>query len=374
MGNRIRLQYKSMSHSGRRLETTMFLNPFNLLARIFIKSLIRNIGLPKAFLSLLTGLSLTIMSIVRTMGPGTAINVLYVLFKAINSLSGRGMFTVTDLYNKMREISPNISILVIRAIRDCIDLDDWIKIMSLPKHLKNIYNWILLPFLASICIRPICAWLLRSIGGLVLSAFGILYNETLYSFDLLKQFADLIMDILNSIFISSSIIEDQFHSNLPHHHPTVTETSTRMVVDASPSPGGEGKGLLAILGIVMLGIITSVTVIMVAERYYPETVASIPVINTIADSVHVAYHYISSYLPSFGSSGGSGGEGGGVVAPESISRSSSGSSTSTVRGPGIILEDHRTDTLHPLTPPTSRGPTPVPVPTSPVEGFVNNWE
>jgi hypothetical protein len=285
--------------------------------------LIRNIGLPQAFLSLLTGLSTSIISIVRTLGPGTAINVLYILFRAINSLASVSKsLSVTALIDKMREISPNTPLVVFQTIRDCIHIDQWIKILAFPKYLRNIYNWLILPYLASICARPICVWLIKSICGLILSALAIIYNDTLYSIELLKQFADLIIDILNSVTSGGTVpnLTDQSEASgqsegLSHN------------VEVDPSNGS----FLSILAIVMLGVVTSLAIIMVADHYYPETTSSIPVISTIADSIHVAYHYISSYLfPSTDMPGTGGiapapeGSSNVVDAPESISRSSSG--------------------------------------------------
>lgn len=281
--------------------------------------------------------------------------------RALHKLAGRGPFTFTDLIKKIFEISPNISNIAIYTIRDCLHFDHWLKILTYPKVFVNIYTWLILPYLTTICVRPLLVWIIRSIIVLILSALGIVYNESLYSIELLKQFSELVLDIFTSFF--PSVLD----STLDSQNNPLPATSTHELDDVR-----DGLGFLSVLGIIFIGVLTSLAIITVADYYNHDLISSIPVVNTIADCIHVGYQYTSSYISSWFSSSGDPSGGEGFINPEAISRSSSGSSTasnSTVRGPSIILEDHRTDRLYPVTPPRTPTPTPTPTPE-----FINNWE
>ena len=106
--------------------------------------------------------------------------------------------------------------------------------------------------------------------------------------------------------------------------------------------------LLALLGVVLIGIVGAVSVIVVADYFAHETVQNIPVINTISDIVLVIWNTAYDSLTNYFNNGPRPDTG--RIKPESISISSSG-------GSDITVTDNRTQTI---TPPTSRSSTPYP--------------
>lgn len=54
--------------------------------------------------------------------------------------------------------------------------------------------------------------------------------------------------------------------------------------------------MLTLLGFVLIGVVTSIGLLLVADHYYPDTIRNIPVLNTISDSIFVAYKCTTSWL------------------------------------------------------------------------------
>lgn len=133
---------------------------------------------------------------------------------------------------------------------------------------------------------------------------------------------------------TDSITPEQHHHHHHHHHPKP--------VDITPQPDNNTSYWLTGLAITLAGLAVSITALMLTEYVYPETVHSIPVLNTLCDCIHVAWHYIWSSTPTnTGIDQPNINEGPGlfphpdpsVQTPEAISRSNSGStdSGSTIR-------------------------------------------
>lgn len=327
-----------------------FLNPFNILAKIFVRIIVKKFDLPTAFLTLFSSLATVTISLTRSIGFSNVFHVLVILRRAINSLpngTARRPITASILMERVLELAPGVNLFVLRSIIDCIPTDVWASCLSFPKSLMNLFNYFLFPFLSVISIRPLLSWVTKTTVGLILSTFGILSNETLNSISWLRDFANYFLDILDSCSIidRSQIIK----GSIPDGGVPLEKSDTH-----SPHEGKTGS-ILTIIGLILIGVLASLGLILFAENYYPETVNNIPVVNTVADMCHIGWEYVKNFVTSLFSNHCGGGDsstagtttaatapaptGVGVTAPESISRSSSGSSSSsdsTIRGPEFV--------------------------------------
>ncbi len=134
------------------------------------------------------------------------------------------------------------------------------------------------------------AWLLRKREGII-SSLG----DTTYSS--IRSIAEYIVQFVEN----HSDLEIPRPDNEHAYSPSLeagTATS-----DQLQTPAPHERGWVTCLALVFMGITTTVATLLFAEYVSPETVHSIPVINTLVDCNHVAWHYIFNLSPGSGGSG-----------------------------------------------------------------------
>ena len=340
------------------LAKLLMLNPIQFIANTTIKFLIKRFNVNQVAFSLINILYHAAKSLVGSVGIFPTIRILRDVRKFLTTFEGQPFAA----HNELRDFLNNRHTpYLVETI--CHKL---IPVLSFcfPKTsgLLFIYDFFLVGFFTTV-LKPITKYFIKTTLGLVLSATGILWNESLSSISYLKDFSLYVIETLEShtSFRVPRISRDFVDTTLPsdqgikdargpeHNHHNIPVDFT----DVDPDIQNTGA-LLSFLGVLLIGVLVSVSVIIIADHLAPDTIQSIPVVNTISDSVHVAFNTVyESFSNLF--SGGPGtppGTGDNINGPrvEVISRSSSGGSDITI-----------TDNRSPITPPTSRPATPYPV-------------
>ena len=338
------------------LAKLLMLNPIQFIANTTIKFLIKRFNVNQVAFSLINILYHAAKSLVGSVDIFPTIRILRDVRKFLTTFEGRPTAAHFELRNFL---SARHNPYLVETI--CHKL---IPVISLcfPKTsgMLFIYDFFLVGFFTTI-LKPITKYLVKTSLGLVLSATGILWNETLSSISYLKDFSLYIIETLES---HSSFRIPRFNNeiitdNVPARGPTVDTHTTPVhnvpvdFTDMDPDIQNTGA-LFSFLGVLLIGVVTVISVIVIADHLAPDTIQNIPVINTISNSVHVGFNGIYDTIANL-FSGGPGtppGTGDNINGPrvEVISRSSSGGSDITI-----------TDNRAPITPPTSRPATPYPV-------------
>ena len=187
-------------------------------------------------------------------------------------------------------------------MKDCLN--------PIPTRFIFIY-YFLLSLLSLGVSGSISKYIFKSITGLILFSLGIVWDGTLNSISILN-------DIANSII---EFTENHSNIKIPRKE-VVDSTSTMVLENINLDTDSSGYSWLTVIGIGILGISGIIAGLLITEHYSPETIQNIPVVNTFVDLLHISWDTIQSYL--FSSDTGSSPD---PKVPESISRSSSGSSS-----------------------------------------------
>lgn len=191
-------------------------------------------------------------------------------------------------------------------------------------------------------LAPILRLIFRASLSTFMTSVGIIWTVGDNTYASIRYVAEQIVEFVEN------------HTNLDIPRPNPDHTTPDLVnhhhqhhhinpVDNTPIPDNHTSYWLTGLSIALAGITISLTALLLTEYVYPETVHSIPVLNTLCDCIHVSWHYIwSSNSVDPGSDPNNINQGPGlfpsasasnIETPETISRSSSGSTdtTSTIR-------------------------------------------
>lgn len=158
----------------------------------------------------------------------------------------------------------------------------------------------------------------------IFSSVGILWNETLSSIKILKDFALFTKDTLEIYFnlkipfVSNEKINIEVVKNLNIRKNIIKEIE----IDNT-------SNWFNILGLITLGIIGTFTIIIIGDILQPEITSQIPYIRYILDPIYeTIVNWFYPYTPKGGDSS--------PILPDVISRSSSGESTVRASSPIIL--------------------------------------
>ena len=349
------------------LRHLILFNPVQFIASFVIKTLIKRFNLPLKVLSLITVLYHYSYSLVGNIGIVPVARFLIDLRRYLKTITPT---TTTHRFGEnlmefimSRGHNPYLGLTALPYITgilmDCLELGKKNTISSTSiAGLIFVYDFFIMGFFATM-VKPLIKYIFKFCVGLLLSAIGVLWNDSFTDILNLKVYAALIIDYFEKLtsiriprFTSMSILETK--NNLPE-------------VDTIPYDEEYSKttSWFSIAGLVLLGLVGVIGVIAVSDYYAHETVKNIPVINTLADCINIAWHHLMDYFsPPSPKSGPS--------LPEAISRTSSG-------GSDITVTDSRTGTdirfnvdYGTITPAPSRTPTPIPTPFTPTESQILN--
>lgn len=246
--------------------------------------------------------------------------------------------------NNTRFIPLNIN--VVDQLTDLLS-GNWGTILTNSKTFLRIYNFVLLPFITLSSFTPLIKFIFKTSFYSIVASLGLIWNITDTGYVTLKYIANHILDFYqNHLDVEIPRPGKNVNLNLPSQHkPHLIDFEyDEPVVNVD----NKTPTFFTILTLLVIGITSTITTILIAEYVYPETVHSIPILNSICDCVHATWHYImnltTSSNPDPSTGGGSANQGPTILPfprseetlnspsiPEAISRSSSGSSTETVR-------------------------------------------
>nr|YP_010991017.1 hypothetical protein UYP79_mgp046 [Pappia fissilis]WOX61290.1 hypothetical protein [Pappia fissilis] len=330
----------------------MFRNPIHFLARLLVQQSVRILNYPTAFVSIINALFKVSTVLLGSLGIVRVLRVLFVLKYVITSLNTTRISALSEtIINRIKDLLPTYSIEVIEKIINILPDSDWRVCTDNSYKFNKIFNFIFLPLLIIKSLRtvvPLVKWTFRFTSGIVLSAVGILFNETLYSIEVLKDFSQWVLESLNKIslfdFNRVGIIQEELKNKIP----SIYYKGDSVIPVLSEEPHLEkdldnAGGTLAIIGLILVGIVGVTTVLIISDYYFPNQIDNIPIVNSYVDSIYSVWHNLFGSNPDAGTTGSN--------PPEAITRSSSGSSDSTLRAINGTTDS---------TPVTPRSNTPMP--------------
>lgn len=347
----------------------MFFSPLKFLAVFTIKTLIRIIPsarLPTislALTNLFTSLIIASLDSVRSFGFIPTMRILWTLRRTIRNPDIRDYSTVIEVIrNRGLNQSATNSILnqvVLTDLKKCFGIAG----VRSPLNILFTIFFSLITTAGLPLIKPLLYWLTRGTIGIIATTCGILWNESLSTITFLKDYAAYIKEL----------VENHSHFKIPSNHPTATLVESNIVpgkttiINTDVIPKDESYWLI-IGGVVLLSLTTVLTGLCIADYFYPETVQLGHHLSNGWDTVKSIF---LNLWP--GSTPG----GGGDIDPatsEAISRSSSGSSTSTIRALNNAALPQTPPRFEDITPPSSRVGTPMPNINLSPESEINAWE
>lgn len=272
------------------MRTFVFFRPVEFIAKFFITKAANRfalVGLPTN----LTNVFLLIFKLTFDLIPRLGfLPTLRVLFRLRNLI--RYNLPVSQL-NNINTFLP-LNTHVVEEVLNIITPSTWRTIISKAKAFLFIYNFVLLPFLSLTSILPLIRVVFKGFFGVFLSSLGIVWSVGDTSITSLKWIAEPIIE-----FIESKLSLDIPRETLPRPGISVEQveglndnTASRYATQVDHKT----TSWFTILGILVLGVVTSITVLLVGEHYYPETVHSIPIINTLTDCLHITYNSVYNAL------------------------------------------------------------------------------
>jgi hypothetical protein len=351
----------------------MLFNPINILARIFVRSVVRLLNLPNNIPLIFRTLVGVSSGLINTVGFIPVIRVLLQfrrsLMYTLNIPAGanrtRNANNLFERFAADAAISATNTFIVNTIIEAIKPL--WTN--ELTPFLKTIFNlisFIVIPLLSINSFRILYypfKWAFKVTLGSIIGSLGILWSETLSSYSILKSFAQTIIGLVNQ-FISPLEVEIDVDEDTSHTRPNgigwFTEEENvpvhKVSVHSHITEKTDVYSVMSIIGFVIVGIAGVVTLLVITDNYVAgghEVISEIPYVSTVVDTITSTINSIYSYF--FSNHFGRGGDGSNINnhLPESITRTSSGSSDSD-----ITITDLRTDRSIPLTPPLSRPETP----------------
>lgn len=324
------------------------LNPIQFIASFAIKSLIKRYDMSTVIFSFIDILYHTSYRLISTIGIFPVYRILRDIRKFLANFDGSSSKAISELQKFLTE--RHSTFLVETFIQNLTPVFN--KCFPVKYGLYYIYDFFFIGFLTTI-LKPVLRYIIKFLLGLVLSALGIIWNESLSSVSYLKDFSVYIIESIESHSnfsiprFNRDIIPLETKPSVPANtHPILPVDFTEE--DNIPSDVQNTGTLMALFGVVLMATAGVIGIIVVSDYFAHETVQNIPVVSTIADTVHVILNTAYNSLTNYFSSGPRPDPG--SFNPDAISRSSSG-------GSDITITDARAQTL---TPPSSRPETPLP--------------
>lgn len=154
----------------------MILNPVTFLSSLIVRTLVRRLGLPGNIFALFSVLITTSLSLSRITGILPLIPVLWRLRTYIPR-----NFDLATIRLTLQRSNPYVVNTIISAIQpywnDCLKV----------KAFYRLYSIFFIPLFLFSSFKPITFWLIRVLFGVIVSAIGILWNESLSSIGYLKK-------------------------------------------------------------------------------------------------------------------------------------------------------------------------------------------
>lgn len=204
----------------------------------------------------------------------------------IRTLIRRGNTDLSILNNTA--IYPNLNAFVVNTIIPLI-LPYWKECLKHPKLFKHLYTFFFCTSLLG-SMKYILYFTCRFTIGSVLSAIGILWNESLQGISMLKDFSYWVVEL----------IETKTKFRIPRL-PTIEN-----IKNIKNPISFEDSTYLSVLGLVILGVVGLITITLITESYSPGFFNKIPYIgsyiqwipDTIVSVSVNTYNYASDGLHS----------------------------------------------------------------------------
>lgn len=217
-----------------------------------------------------------------------------------------------------------------------------LKNAPLLKNLMRVYSGLFIIGL----IRPVMSLVFKYSFGIVFTSLGIALNEALSAISVLKWISDQVLSIVPVMpFVSN--ISNQMRLLI---NPSSNIISKEIITEDNVDIGS----IWSTIGLILMGAGTIFLVILVGDYYMPQFTRSVPGVETILNSWYGVYDYMMSWfhpqapeLPSRSPSPD-------ITLSDSIARSDSGSSDSTMLPPTPRPSRPSTPEWFPPYNPTSR--------------------
>ena len=302
----------------------MLNNPLNRLAMFTVRFIFRTFNINQSLLTLFSSLFSLSSILINTIGFRETLRI----FWRLRDLTFRN--TNLTVFLQRLNLQPFI-ISLIQPILEPYFKDILNNIQSYKKiiYFISFYSGLRL-------FKPAIFYLSRFTIGTIFSTIGILWNETLQSYELLKDFAYLMKGIL-----------DQY-LDLQIPVPIINENDNESIIDIDYENSGKW---FSILGGILIGISGSIIILITLDCYSPtchEIISDIPYINYILDPIYNIYNW---FYPS--SSPSDNNNNNNNFIPDVITRNNSNGTVGSItpRANPVILP----------TPPFSRNDTPLPL-------------
>lgn len=240
-----------------------------------------------------------IVRIARFVGfPGNLTHVFLLIYRLSNNLiSNVGLIPTLRVLLKLRALINYGMPLARLPISTFLPLNDyaveqlsnnyWANILSNGRAFLRVYNFVLLPFVTLSSVAPILRLIFKASFSTFMTSIGIIWTVSDTTYSSIRYIAEQIVEFVEN------------HTNLDIPRPNPDHTTPDLLnhnhqhqhinpVDNTPLPDNHTSYWLTGLSIALAGIAISLTALLLTEYVYPETVHSIPVLNTLCDCIHVA--------------------------------------------------------------------------------------
>lgn len=280
-------------------------NPIQIIASFVIRQTLRSVGLNINYTALFAAIYGAAQTLSRTIGLAPTFRILW-NFRGLITQSFPTVRTALTTNSRLNQYGVQTLLTTIQP--------HWCTTNRnlFPKLNKFYLFWFtLLPFSL---FKPILTWFTKFTIGLVFSTIGVLCNETLSNISYLRDGALLI----------TRLFSDYFNFTIPTLNGfTVSKTVEDSSEVIKPNLDKESY-TFTFLGLFLLGIVSLIGIICMADHYYPETVSNIPYARGVKESIINTYNSNLEWIQSW-NGGADKGKGPDL---NSISRESS---TDTVR-------------------------------------------
>lgn len=257
-------------------------SPIFIIARFFIKKAVARYNLSATIFTLFMQLFTVSIATIKLVGIVPVIRVLRALPVILRSAPG-ALKRVEDLFEALRKYSkrgfPLNSIVLDAIFKLFNDKVLWRLIIFNLELFNKVYKRVFLPTIFLSILLPFFKWIIRMVVGLIFSALGIIFNEHLAAIPFLKDFALAVINLLDNY--------------LPLHFLSYTSPTGEL---DNIELGPEATSKIYILGAVLVGLVTTLGLLVVTDIYYPGFTDSIPVLNHIVHGAHEFCSSIYSYI------------------------------------------------------------------------------
>lgn len=174
-------------------------------------------------------------------------------------------------------------------------------------------------------IRPIMTLIFKYSFGIIFSSLGIALNEALSAITVLKYISDYVLSIFPVIPFFNNFMS-QFSDVVTNRSSVKTRLNTPEVIT-------ETSSVLSIFGLILIGAGSLFIVILVGDYFLPSITRSIPGVETILNGWYGVYDYMMSWIYPSTSDLPSRSPSPDINLSDSIARTSSSGSDSTILPP-----------------------------------------